>query len=149
MNSAELEAALRRAVRGEVRFDAGARAVYSADASNYRQVPIGVVLPRSAEDVLAALAACRAHGAPVLARGGGTSLCGQTVNVAVVLDCSKYMNRVLGIDAGARSARLISVVLPLPRNPVTTVTGMRLTLRSIGGGAAAQSPGERLLAVRR
>jgi FAD/FMN-containing dehydrogenase/Fe-S oxidoreductase len=100
----ELQAALARALSGEVRFDAGARAAYASDASNYRQVPIGVVLPRSAEDVLAALAACRAHGAPVLARGGGTSLCGQTVNVAVVLDCSKYMNRVLGIDPATRSA---------------------------------------------
>jgi FAD/FMN-containing dehydrogenase/Fe-S oxidoreductase len=100
----ELQAALARALSGEVRFDAGARAAYASDASNYRQVPIGVVLPRSVEDVAAALAACRAHGAPVLARGGGTSLCGQTVNVAVVLDCSKYLNRVLGIDAAARSA---------------------------------------------
>jgi FAD/FMN-containing dehydrogenase/Fe-S oxidoreductase len=100
----ELQAALARALSGEVRFDAGARAAYASDASNYRQVPIGVVLPRSAEDVVATLAACRAHGAPVLARGGGTSLCGQTVNVAVVVDCSKYMNRVLAIDPEARSA---------------------------------------------
>jgi FAD/FMN-containing dehydrogenase/Fe-S oxidoreductase len=100
----ELQAALARALSGEARFDAGARAAYASDASNYRQVPIGVVLPRSADDVVAALAACRAHGAPVLARGGGTSLCGQTVNVAVVIDCSKYMNRVLAIDTAARSA---------------------------------------------
>ena len=100
----ELQAALAAAVAGEVRFDAGARAAYASDASNYRQVPIGVVLPRSADDVLAALAACRAHGAPVLARGGGTSLCGQAVNAAVVVDCSKYMDRVLSIDAGVRTA---------------------------------------------
>jgi len=100
----ELQAALARALSGEVRFDAGARAAYASDASNYRQVPIGVVLPRSAGDVVAALAECRAHGAPVLARGGGTSLCGQTVNVAVVVDCSKYMNRVISIDPVARSA---------------------------------------------
>ncbi|HET9736248.1 MAG TPA: FAD-binding and (Fe-S)-binding domain-containing protein [Burkholderiales bacterium] len=100
----ELQAALAAALAGEVRFDAGARAAYASDASNYRQVPIGVVLPRSADDVVAALAACRARGAPVLARGGGTSLCGQSVNVAVVIDCSKYMNRVLAIDPAARSA---------------------------------------------
>jgi FAD/FMN-containing dehydrogenase/Fe-S oxidoreductase len=100
----ELQAALAAAVAGEVRFDAGARAAYASDASNYRQVPIGVVLPRSAEDMAAALAACRAHGAPVLARGGGTSLCGQSVNVAVVIDCSKYMDRVASIDARSRTA---------------------------------------------
>src|SRR3990170_5866933 len=100
----ELQAALAAAVAGEVRFDAGARAAYASEASNYRQVPIGVVLPRSAEDVMAVLAAARAPGAPVLARGGGTSMCGQSVNVAVVIDCSKYMDRVLSIDAAARSA---------------------------------------------
>jgi FAD/FMN-containing dehydrogenase/Fe-S oxidoreductase len=99
-----LAAALARAVAGEVRFDAGARAAYAADASNYRQVPIGVVLPRSAEDIVAAMAVCRAHGAPVLARGGGTGQNGQSVNVAVVIDCSKYLDRVLRIDPQARRA---------------------------------------------
>lgn len=110
MNHAALEAALRAALagemRGEVRLDAGARAAYASDASNYRQVPIGVVLPRSAEDIVAAVSACREHQAPVLARGGGTSLCGQAVNVAVVIDASKYMDRVLELDAGARTARV-------------------------------------------
>jgi hypothetical protein len=101
-----LEAALRAALKGEVRFDAGARAAYASDASNYRQVPIGVVLPRTTGDVVAAVAACREHGAPILARGGGTSLCGQTVNVAVVIDSSKYLDRVLELDAGARLARV-------------------------------------------
>jgi FAD/FMN-containing dehydrogenase/Fe-S oxidoreductase len=100
----ELQAALAAAVTGEVRFDAGARAAYASDASNYRQVPIGVVLPRAAGDVVKAMAACRAHAAPVLARGGGTSMCGQSVNVAVVFDFSKYMDRVLSVDADARSA---------------------------------------------
>jgi len=103
-------AALRRAIaariEGEVRFDAGARAAYAADASNYRQVPIGVVLPRTVEDVVAAVAACREHGVPVLARGGGTSQCGQGVNVAVVIDCSKYLDRVLAVQATARVARV-------------------------------------------
>jgi FAD/FMN-containing dehydrogenase/Fe-S oxidoreductase len=101
-----LELALQSALAGEVRFDAGARAAYASDASNYRQVPIGVVLPRSAEDVVAAVAACREHGAPILARGGGTSLCGQTVNVAVVIDTSKYLDRVLEMDAASRTARV-------------------------------------------
>ena len=101
-----LEGAARGDARAEVRFDTGARAAYAADASNYRQVPIGVVLPRSADDIIATLAACREHGAPVLARGGGTSLCGQAVNVAVVIDASKYLDRVLELDARARLARV-------------------------------------------
>ena len=101
-----LQAALKRAVTGEVRFDAGARAAYASDASNYRQVPIGVVLPKTLDDIVAAVAACREHGAPVLARGGGTSLCGQSVNVAVVIDSSKYLDRVLEMDAASRTARI-------------------------------------------
>lgn len=103
---AGLEADLRAAVRGEVRFDAGSRALYATDASNYRQVPIGVVVPKTIEDVIAAIGVCRRHDAPVLARGGGTSLCGQCCNVAVVLDFSKYLNRVLEIDPAAKTARV-------------------------------------------
>src|SRR5438105_1697731 len=91
VDAASLEAALRAAVSGEVRFDLGSRAAYSTDASNYRQVPICVVVPRSVDDVVATVAACRAHGYPVLSRGGGTSLAGQSCNVAVVMDCSKYL----------------------------------------------------------
>jgi FAD/FMN-containing dehydrogenase/Fe-S oxidoreductase len=101
-----LEEALAQGIEGEVRFDAGAKAAYASDASNYRQVPIAVVLPRSTRDIEAAVAACRAHDAPLLPRGAGTSLCGQTVNTAVVVDCSKYMNRVLAVDATARVARV-------------------------------------------
>src|SRR5690348_7156271 len=92
---------LKDAVEGEVRFDDGSRALYATDASNYRQVPIGVVIPRTKDDVARTLEICRRHGAPVLARGGGTSLCGQCCNAAVVLDFSKYMNRILSIDAAA------------------------------------------------
>ena len=99
-----LERALRERLRGEVRFDAGSRAAYASDASNYRQVPIGVVLPRDADDVVAALAVCERFDVPLLMRGGGTSQNGQCVNVAVVLDTSKYMNRVRAVDAGARVA---------------------------------------------
>jgi len=77
VNSEELAVALRRSVSGEVRFDDGSRALYATDGSNYRQVPIGVVLPRNADDVIAAGALCRQFGAPLLCRGGGTSLAGQ------------------------------------------------------------------------
>jgi FAD/FMN-containing dehydrogenase/Fe-S oxidoreductase len=104
--AAALAAELAADVRGEVRFDAGSRALYSTDASNYRQVPIGVVLPRNAADVEATVAACRRHGAPVLARGGGTSLAGQCCNVAVVLDFSKYMHRLVELDPERRLARV-------------------------------------------
>src|SRR5262249_61460248 len=76
-----LHEALRHNVRGDVRFDNASRALYATDGSNYRQVPIGVVLPRDADDVAAAISACREFGAPLLCRGGGTSLAGQCCNV--------------------------------------------------------------------
>jgi len=104
--AAELESQLKRKVKGEVRFDRGSRALYATDGSNYRQIPIGLVLPRDSEDVITAVAACKKFGAPVLARGGGTSLAGQCCNVAVILDFSKYMNRVLDLDPGRRTARI-------------------------------------------
>lgn len=101
-----LEAALRKTVRGEVRFDRGSRALYAADASNYRQVPLGLVIPHDADDVIATMKACREHGVPVLPRGGGTGLAGQTTNVAVVLDNSKRFDRILEVNAEARWARV-------------------------------------------
>jgi FAD/FMN-containing dehydrogenase/Fe-S oxidoreductase len=101
-----LERALRKAIRGEVRFDAGSRALYASDSSNYRQVPIGVVVPRDRDDVLETLALCRRFDAPILGRGAGTSLAGQCCNVAVVLDTSKYFNRIVEIDPAARTARV-------------------------------------------
>jgi len=104
--AAELERELKSTVRGEVRFDKGSRALYATDGSNYRQIPIGLVIPRDADDVVSAVAACRKYGAPVLPRGAGTSLAGQCCNVAVVLDFTKYMNRVLEIDALNRVARV-------------------------------------------
>jgi len=106
LDAATLEASLRRHLRGEVRFDSGSRAVYATDGSNYRQVPIGVVVPRDKEDVLAAVALCRDHGAPLLARGGGTSLAGQCCNAAIILDFSKYMAGILEIDTARRIARV-------------------------------------------
>lgn len=102
----ELEAELRKSVRGEIRFDTGSRALYSTDASNYRQVPIGVILPRDVADVEATVAACRKFGAPILSRGGGTSLAGQCCNAAVVLDFSKYIDRILHLDPAGKCARV-------------------------------------------
>ena len=102
----ELEALLKKALRGEVRFDLGSRALYASDSSNYRQLPIGVIFPRDAGDVEAALAACRATGAAVLPRGAGTSIAGQCVNVAVVFDYSRHMHALDSIDPAARIARV-------------------------------------------
>jgi FAD/FMN-containing dehydrogenase len=103
---AALVAALRSRIEGEVRFSDGDRALYATDASNYRQVPIGVVIPKSRADVSAAVDVCRRFGVPILARGAGTSLAGQCCNVAVVLDMSKYLNRILEIDPERRIARV-------------------------------------------
>ncbi|MFZ0143251.1 MAG: FAD-binding oxidoreductase, partial [Candidatus Sulfotelmatobacter sp.] len=106
VDAAGLAEALRAQIGGEVRFDRGTRALYATDGSNYRQVPIGVVLPRNTDDVLATVALCRQFGAPLLCRGGGTSLAGQCCNVAVILDFSKYMSRILEIDPVRRIARV-------------------------------------------
>ncbi len=114
---AELENELKRTVKGEVRFDRGSRAMYASDASNYRQVPIGLVVPRDDGDVIAAVAACAKFGAPILPRGAGTSLAGQSCNVAVVLDFTKYMNKILELDPEGRFARVQpGVVLDTLRN---------------------------------
>jgi FAD/FMN-containing dehydrogenase/Fe-S oxidoreductase len=99
----ELERDLAERVDGEVRFDAGTRGAYSTDASNFRQVPIGVVLPRSVAAATEAAAVCRSHGVPLLSRGGGTSLAGQCTNAAVVIDWSKYCNRLVDVDPGERT----------------------------------------------
>src|SRR5271168_4769594 len=104
--AAELETELKRTVQGEVGFDRGSRALYATDGSNYRQIPIGVVIPSDEQDVIAAVAACRKFGAPVLSRGAGTSLAGQCCNVAVVLDFTKYMNQVIEVDPQQRFARV-------------------------------------------
>ncbi|MEU0447061.1 FAD-binding and (Fe-S)-binding domain-containing protein [Streptomyces tendae] len=100
----DLEAALRRAVRGEVGFDTTSRALTTMDASNYRRVPLGVVAPRDADDVAAVLEVCREHAVPVVARGGGTSIAGQATGAGVVLDFTRHMNRLVGIDPQARTA---------------------------------------------
>ncbi|HEU5245375.1 MAG TPA: FAD-linked oxidase C-terminal domain-containing protein [Gaiellaceae bacterium] len=101
-----LAAELRAAIEGDVRFDTASRALYATDASNYRQPPIGVVLPRTLDDVVAVHGICREHGAPLTPRGCGTSLSGETVNVAVILDCSKYLTGIGDVDP---ERRLVSV----------------------------------------
>jgi FAD/FMN-containing dehydrogenase/Fe-S oxidoreductase len=97
---------LRSAVAGEVRFTPGDRALYAYDASIFRQVPIGAVIPRTEDDVLAALAVCRDHRVPVFGRGCGTGLAGQTVNAAVVIDFSKHLNAIRWLNPQARQARV-------------------------------------------
>ena len=101
-----LERALTEAIRGEVRFSEGQRLLYATDGSNYREVPIGVVLPRDAGDVQATLEVCRLRRTPVLARGAGTSLAGQSCNEAVVIDFSRHLNRIIKIDPERRLARV-------------------------------------------
>ncbi len=102
----ELEKALKEVVKGEVRFGDGDRALYATDGSNYRQVPIGIVVPRDAEDAIATMRLCRMYGAPVLSRGGGTSLCGQCCNFAVILDFSKYCHQLLELNHREKYARV-------------------------------------------
>ena len=101
-----LAAELEEAIGGEVRFGTGDRALYATDASNYRQVPIGVVVPKTFDDVRRTLGICRKRGVPITSRGGGTSLAGQTTNTAVVIDFSKYLHRTLELDPERRLARV-------------------------------------------
>jgi FAD/FMN-containing dehydrogenase/Fe-S oxidoreductase len=101
-----LEGSLRKRIAGEVKFDAGARALYATDASNYRQIPIGVVLPRNTEDVVETVRTCREYGAAILPRGAGTSLAGQCCNTAVVIDMSRHLHGILAIDRNRKTARV-------------------------------------------
>jgi FAD/FMN-containing dehydrogenase len=100
----ELASALKRKIDGEVRFDSGSRALYASDLSIYRQVPIGVVVPRSYDDVIKTVALCREFEAPIFGRGCGTSLAGQCCNTAVVIDFSKYLNKILEINSKQKYA---------------------------------------------
>ncbi|MFD4942217.1 FAD-binding and (Fe-S)-binding domain-containing protein [Streptomyces sp. NPDC058409] len=102
--SAALAQALSAAVRGEVDFGPTARALTTMDASNYRRVPLGVVTPRDADDVAAALAVCRSHAVPVVPRGGGTSIAGQATGTGVVLDLTRHMRKIVELDAESRTA---------------------------------------------
>ncbi|MBV8424039.1 MAG: FAD-binding protein, partial [Candidatus Eremiobacteraeota bacterium] len=150
--SPSLEAALRREVRGEVAFDPFTRGLYATDASIYQIEPLGVVIPRTIDDIAATIAICRDAHVPVLPRGAGTSQCGQTVNAAVVLDTSKHLRAVESLDIGARRVRvqpglvLDHLNAALKRDglffPVDPSTASRATL---GGMAANNSSGARSL----
>jgi len=124
-SSAGLEADLRDHVDGEVRFDAGTRAAYSTDASNFRQVPIGVVIPRSPDAAAEAVAICRAHDAPLLSRGGGTSLAGQCTNTAIVIDWSKYCHHVESVDTASRTCVVQPGIVLDMLNKELAPTGLR------------------------
>lgn len=102
----KLRAKLQAQTNAEIRFDAATRALYASEASNYRQLPIGVVVPRSIDDVVIAMRLCREANLPLLPRGAGTSMCGQSVNAAVIIDTSKYLNAITEIDAQRRTARV-------------------------------------------
>jgi FAD/FMN-containing dehydrogenase/Fe-S oxidoreductase len=120
-----LEHELRRSTEAEIGFTAGDRALYSTGGSNYRMLPIGVVIPRTVDDVVEAVRVCREHGAPVLPRGGGTSLAGQIANVAVVLDFSKHLNRILDIDPHAKLGRVQpGLILDHLRDPAERQYGL-------------------------
>ena len=106
VDTAALVHELHTRIGGEVRFDDGSRALYATDGSNYRQVPIGVVIPRDVDDVVQTVAMCYRHGVPLLPRGGGTSLAGQCCNVAVVMDMSKYMHTIIELNPEQRIARV-------------------------------------------
>jgi FAD/FMN-containing dehydrogenase/Fe-S oxidoreductase len=148
--SPRLEARLRRELKGEVLFDRFSRGRYSTDASIYQIEPLGVAVPRDRGDVAAALQIAREEGVPVLPRGGGTSQCGQTVARALVLDCSKYMDGVVALDAEARRVTVQPGVVMERLNqrlrphklwfPVDVSTGDRAT---IGGMTANNSCGSR------
>jgi FAD/FMN-containing dehydrogenase/Fe-S oxidoreductase len=147
-----LEARLRREIRGEILFDRFSRGRYATDASIYQIEPLGVVIPKGCEDAAAAIAIAREEGVPVLPRGAGTSQCGQTVARALVLDCSRHMNRIVSVDVAARRVRVEpGVVLDrLNRSlrqhklffPVDPSTASRATL---GGMTANNSCGSRSL----
>jgi FAD/FMN-containing dehydrogenase/Fe-S oxidoreductase len=151
-DGSRLEDRLRRALRGEVLFDAFSRGRYSTDASIYQIEPVGVVVPKDKDDVAAALQIAREEGATVLPRGGGTSQCGQTVGPSLVIDCSKYMTGVLEVDpAGRRAVVQPGVVLDRLNKrlrkdglffPVDVSTSSRAT---VGGMTANNSAGSRSL----
>src|SRR6266478_1806632 len=147
-----LEQRLRRKIRGEVLFDAFSRGRYATDASIYQIEPLGAVVPKSRADAAAAIAIAREEGVPVLPRGGGTSQCGQTVARALVIDCSKYLDRVIAVDVEGRRARVEPGVVLDRLNrllrkdrlffPVDPSTASRAT---IGGMTANNSCGSRSL----
>ena len=104
-------AKLAQHIAGEVRFDTPTRLIYSTDASNYQVMPLGVVLPKTNDDVAAAVKLCAEHGVPVIPRGGGSSLCGSSIGPGVVIDFTKYMDKVIEVDPANRAARVQAGVI--------------------------------------
>ena len=104
VNVNKLEKDLRANLSCEVRFDTGTKALYATDSSNYRHVPIGVVIPHTLKDVEKTVSICHKHGAPLVSRGAGTSLSGQTCNIAVAIDYSKYLRKIHSIDPAEKTA---------------------------------------------
>ena len=163
VDTGRLHAALDERVDGEVRFDPGTLSAYAQDASNYRQVPIGVVVPRTVDAAVTAVAVCREAGAPVLSRGGGTSLAGQCVNTAVVIDWTKYCHHVVSFDKQAKTAIVAPGAALDKVNEALASRGLMVGPRpsthvscTIGGmigndscGSAAQAYGKMADSVRR
>ena len=161
--AATLRRELAARVDGEVRFDPGTKAVYAQDASNYRQVPIGVVLPRTADAAISAVAVCREFGVPVLSRGGGTSLAGQCVNEAIVIDWTKYCHGLVSVDPAAKTAVIQPGMALDKANDALAPSGLMVGPKpsthvscTIGGmignnscGSTAQAYGKMVDAVRR
>ena len=127
METTQLEHELKQSVSGEVRFDPYSRAMYSTDASIYQIEPLGVVIPRSREDVIAAVELAHRYGVPILPRGGGTSLAGQTVGRAIILDMSKYMNKVLEVNTEEQWARVQPGIVLEELNHQVRDTGLFFT----------------------
>jgi FAD/FMN-containing dehydrogenase/Fe-S oxidoreductase len=123
---AEVERALKASITGEVRFDTFSRVLYSTDASIYQIVPLGVVVPADEDDLATAIRIAAETQTPVLARGGGTSLAGQAIGRAIILDCSKYLNRILSLDPAARQARVQPGVIQDDLNLAARPYGLRL-----------------------
>jgi len=118
-------ARLRDRVDGEIRFDDGSRAAYSTDASNFRQVPLGVVVPRTIDAAVETVGVCHELALPLVSRGGGTSLAGQATNAAVVLDFSKYCNRLLSVDVERRRCVVEPGIVLDDLNRQLAQTGLR------------------------
>ena len=144
----ELEHELRKLVSGEVRFDAFSKVLYSTDASIYQMEPVGVVIPRNKDDVLAVVDVARRSGVPILPRGGGTSLAGQTVNHAIVMDFSKYMDGVLEVNPEETWARVQPGVVLDELNRRLATYGLKYApdpstsnRASVGGGIGNNSCG--------
>ena len=123
-----LEQALQEEIAGEVRFDKVSRAIYSTDASVYQIIPVGVVIPRSGDDVVRTVRICREHGVSITARGGGTSQAGQAIGEGIQLDYSKYLNRILGIDVDNRTVRVEPGIVLDELNAALAPHGLHLPL---------------------